>query len=436
MTSMIAPATPMAAYRDAAGMSYLTQNADQFPREVLNRMIALDPDQYRLLTILDVYGKAGRTKLNTRAPEVTEHPYKYEWYGNAPSATYIELTATCAVGDATITVSAADAKRVTNFQNLICSESGESLRVKLASADAFPSSTTIGVLRSVGGTPAQEMAAGTRLFLSAASRTEASADPTPTGFVPQVFYNYTGEYSKSAGATMKMMTSKQYAGWSPSQDQKLCMNDFRRELEFEALLGELEYQTASDGYIVTRTNGLFRSFSTNVVTTTAVPDWWGFCDQIWPYLRYGGGGLNGRKVKHIFCSMSWARWFDMLPGDRWTVNDPHKMMISDIDDGFRWGWQIREVVVSGVRLVIHPMPWFDDWSGSALNLAQSLVVLDSYEVGLRYRPGGRPALLPSTAGKNGRAPVNTTNEIVCYRADFGVQQTWEQSGGIWTCRGL
>ena len=62
----IAPATPAAQYRDAAGMQYLQKSTDQFKRDVLPKLIELDPDQAQLLTLLTF----GPLKS---APDVTEH---------------------------------------------------------------------------------------------------------------------------------------------------------------------------------------------------------------------------------------------------------------------------------------------------------------------------------------------------------------------------
>ncbi len=432
-----APQAPMAAYRDPAGQAFLTQDSAQFPRDVLPKMIKLNPNQYRFLTILDRFGQLGRAGRGsaTRA-EAVKHPYEYEYYGERESAFYVTLTAAAAAGDATLTMSAADAQRLTNYQNLYATDTGERLRLKLADADAFPSATTVGVLRSVGDTPAQALAAGAKLFIGGASRTEKSVDPTATGYKPEKMSNYKGEYSKAFGATLLMMNSEQYAGWGPDADHKRTLDDFRREMEIELVMSEQEYLVASDGYPVTKTKGLYSAISSNVLTTTAVPDWWGFCDEIYPMLEHGAGGINGSKVKHLFCGPAWEKFFDKLLQDKYTINDPNsKMDYDDLDKGLKWGWQIRTLTINSVTLHIHPMPWWKKVDGAALNLAQTLMVVDANHIGIRYGVGGRPALLPKR-GPGGRAPNNVTYELECIRADFGLQYDYEASHGRWTCTAL
>lgn len=429
--SAIPPVAPIAAYRDAAGQHFLNQDSQQFPRDVLPNMIKVNPEQYRFLTVVSRFGQSGKSIVGGRkqaAPEV-QHPYQFEWYLRKELPTKVQLSAAALVGDTSLTFVAGHTSRITTGQNLVNIRTGERVRLSFASGD-IGATTVANITRSVGATPAQACNAGDEFVIMTSSRSEASADPVPIGFKPELAYNYTSESALAAGATMKMMTSKQYAGWGPDADQKAVADYFRYQLEMDLLFSELEYLTASDNYILTRTQGLVPALQTNVQVWQNTPDWPTFISLIYPYVRYGSGGVNGSRTKHLFASRSWMNWINTLPTQHVVVNDPK--VVTDEESGMTWGWQVSRLYVNGVTLILHPMYGWDEMATGALNMAQSFLIVDANHIGVRYREHGRPALLPAR-GPNGRAPNNVTYETVCWHADQGLQYDFDAAHGIVTC---
>jgi hypothetical protein len=394
-------------------------------------MIKLNPNQYRFLTVVSRMGQAGRDMPSGSPMPIVEHPYQIDWYIQKELAYTIESATSQLTTDTTFTWVAGHTARLTTYQNLRNVRTGESVRLSLTAAD-ITATTTANMLRSVGPVPAQAVLAGDKWIIEESSRTEASLDPVPTGFKPELVVNYTGESALSAGATMKMMTSKQYAGWGPDADHKLTADNFRYQLENQLLFSELEFSTATDGYPVSRPAGLMSVLQTNVQTWANVPDWPTFVNLIYPYGRYGRGGLNGSGVKHLFLSRSWTNWVDSLPNQQIVINDPNKPY-TDYESGLSWGWQVRVLIANGVKYVIHPMPHWDEFSGGALNMAQAGLVVDAYEIGVRYRDQGRVALLPARSAGGGRAPANATYETICWHADQTLQYNHEAFHGVFFC---
>jgi hypothetical protein len=410
-------------YRDVAGMNYTSQDSTQFPRDVLPNLIKVNPNQNRLLTVISRFGQS-------KGP-VVKHPYQYEWYTKGENPRTVTANAQVAVGaTSTLTFAAGHTGRLTTSQSLYNVRTGESLRLSPTAAD-IGALTAANVVRSTGATPAQQIEVGDVFVIGASIRSEASYDPSPIGQKPANSYNYTSEVSLATGATMKMMTSEQYAGWSPEAEQKEIADMFRTQIEMEYLLSELEYTLdvgAIGTYPLTKSQGILRSLTTNVQVLAATPDWPTLVNIMWPYARYGKGGFNGSKIKHVFMGRTVSNYFDTLPSNHMVVNDLHKEQNDGEDSGISWGWHVRQIVVNGVRFMLHIMDWWDDFSGGALNLAQSAVVLDANHIGVRYREGGRVTLMPAR-GPHGRAPNNVNYETACWRADSGPQLDFEASAG-------
>jgi hypothetical protein len=426
--SSIPPLPPVATYRDPAGMAILNQNADLFPPDVLSNIIKVNPEQYRFLTVVSRFGQNGKG-------ETIRHPYQYDWVVQRENATKATINATVAVGGTTLTFVAGDTSRLTTSQNLRNTRTGETVRLSFASAD-ITSTTTANVVRSVGAIAAQEMLAGDELVILGSSRTEASADPVPTGIVPTRANNYVSELSRTSGATLAMMNSDQYGGWSPKGDALNVADLFRADVENELLFSEQEYLVASDGYPLTRTQGLISALSTNVQTLTSTPDWPTFLNVMYPSVRYGKGGVYGSRIKHLFVSNSWARWFDSLPQQHIVVNDPHTKQVDGLDSGISWGWQVRKVLLSGCYLMIHVMPHWDDYTGAALNMAQAALCIDANHIGVRYKPQGQIKPLPARSAGGGRAPVNVTYETSCWHFWGGLVYDFEAAHSLTYCTTL
>lgn len=415
----VASQAPIASYRDTAGMNYVSQDALQFPRDVLPSMVKLNPEQYRFLTVATRFGQS-------KGP-VVEHPYEFQWYLQRELPYSVTLAASATDSGTTLTYAAGNTARLTTAQNLVNTRTGESVRLSLTAAD-ITATTTANIIRSTGAIAAQAMLSGDVLAILGSTRTEASADPVPIGFKPELTSNYTVELALAAGATHKIKTSSQYAGWSPDADQKLVGDYFRYQVEVELLLGEQEYSIATDNYPVTRTNGLMRTLTSNVQTLSSTPDWFSFINLAYPNIRYGQGGIYGRNIKHLFVSRSVGNWIDSLPTQHVVVNDI--MSTADGENsGITWGWAVKVLNVNGCMLHIHRMPWWDEFSGGALNLAQAALFVDPNHIGVRYRKEGRIGLLPAR-GPNGRAPNNVTYETVCWHFDGGLQYDFEAAHGV------
>lgn len=413
--SVIAPAPPIASYRDAAGQAYLTQDALQFPRNVLPAMVKDNPDQARFLSIVSFFGQS-------KGPVVT-HPYEFEWYRQRELPWSIVVGAAVAAGSTTVTVTAGHGLRCYKGQQLRNTRTGEVIRASFTEADITTSSLA-NVVRSVGATADQAMRAGDILVPIGAARTEASSDPQPIGFKPELTSNYTSELAASAGSTHKIKTSDQYAGWGPDADQKLVGDFFRMQVENHLLFSEQEYGTGPDGYPITNTAGLMSVMTTNVQTLSSTPDWAQFINIIYPYIKYGQGGIYGRNVKHAFVSRSVQNWINTLPTQHVVVNDPHK----GNSDGIEWGWYLNSLRIGKFKLILHEMPHWDEWSGGALNMAQAMVIVDANHIGVRLRKEGAIGLLPAR-GPNGRAANNVTYDQVCWHFDGGLQYDLETAHG-------
>lgn len=425
--SPIPPLPPVSTYRDPAGMAILNQDANLFPPDVLPNIIKVSPDQYRFLTVVSRFGQAAKKRVDIR------HPYQYDWVVQRDNPTKVTLNAAAPLGtETTLTFAAGHTARLTTGNNLRCVRTGESIRLSLTAAD-ITATTAANIVRSVGATPAQALVVGDEFVIMGSSRTEASADPTPTGILPTRASNYVSELSRSSGATLAMMNSDQYGGWSPKGDALAVADMFRADVENELLFSEQEYLVASDGYPLTRTAGLISSLSTNVQTLTSTPDWPTFLNVMYPSVRYGKGGIKGNKIKHIFCSNSWARWFDALPQQHIVVNDPQAKQVDGIDSGISWGWQVRKVLVSGCYLMIHVMPDWDELSGGALNMAQALLCVDANHLGVAYKPQGQIKPLPARSAGGGRAPVNVTYETSCWHFWGGLVYDFEAAHSLTFC---
>jgi hypothetical protein len=417
MPGIVAPA---AMYRDTTGMQTLNQTADQFPRNVLPKLIEVNPDQSRLLTVLHMLG--GQTD------QQVDHPFKYEWYIQDPIPYDVEASgAVASPATTTIPLVAGHNKRITGGQKLMNTRTGEIVRVPEASG--FSGNDVQNVVRAFGTTAAQAINAGDRFLILPSTRSEVGVDPSPVGFNQRSQFNYLEEVSLAAGASFRMLGAKQYAGWQFDREQKKVADHFRAQMDKNLLLGQLKYDTdATTSTIVTATQGLLPSITTNIDSFPTVPSWETFQRIIRPYVLHGDSGRYGSKKRHCFVSPAWMRWASTLPSNMLRMNLPGKLTNNDEENGFSFGWYVSELDVNNVRLFLHVVDWWDDYSDptSQYDFANLFVVVDKAHVGVRYYKNGGVKLL------KGRQPNNVMSELVAWHALYGFQLNNEASCGYFT----
>lgn len=404
----IAPVTPATAYRDAAGMNYLDQTSTQFPRDVHPALIQLNPNTGRFGTTFRMFGKA-------QGEDVT-HPFQFEHYWQRERPLHVKLAAAALVGDTTITLESGDVNKITNGQILINLRTGERIRTALAAADAFSGATITNVVRSYGSTAAQAMNNGDVLMIGPVLRSEASVDPQPVGWRQDNVTGYLTEISAATGATMRMMNSVQYAGWSWKEEQKMVAEEFKRQLDVLILFSELDTRTDTDGYHSSTSRGFFEATQTNVRQLDTVPDAATLFKALQPFGRYGRGGRDGNGLKHIFCAPAWSDLFNTFPSNMIRLNNPES--VKDVEGGMAFGWTVSRLNANGVEYVIHPVSWWGDYGEvGQFQLANMLIVIDMNHCGLRYGKNRHIRLLPK------RSPNNVTYDQACWYGD--VSPVWE-----------
>lgn len=403
-------------------MQILNQAATQFPRNVLAKLISLNPDQSRLLTVSHMIG--------TQTAQDVDHPYQFEWFVQRPRARHVEAAAAALVGDTSITLVAGHQARLTSGQKLQNTRTGEIIRLPIAAGTPFSGTTVIQNLeRSAGTTPAAAVNAGDKFLILPSVRTEVSPDPTPQGFAPESRSNYLEETSKSAGASFRMQHAKQYAGWSFTHEQQEIADEYRMEMDRNLLVGELAYTAdPTDTYIYTTTQGLLPSITTNVDALPAVPDWPTFQRIIRPHIMLGSGGRYGTKRKHALVSPAWMQWARSLPTAHINFDVPMKLQDTEEDGGFSFGWNVTQLNVNNVRLFLHVVDWWEDFgeAGSPYDYKNLFVVLDKNHIGVRYYKNGGVKLM------KGRQANNVMTENVCWHSMYGFQLTAQESCGYFT----
>lgn len=406
----IAPATPAAQYRDAAGMQYLQKSTDQFKRDVLPKLIELDPDQAQLLTLLTF----GPLKS---APDVTEHPFKFEHFFQRPRAMHVTVAAQALVGATTVTLASGDVNKLTGGMVLYNNRTKE--RIRIPSSTGFSGATIQNVERAIGSNPAAQMEIGDTLIILNSVRSESEADPTPLGYSQDSVYNYLNETSLATGATLRMQNTDLYAGWNYSMEQKQIANAFREQMDRALWFSDLDQITDPvTGYNRTHTRGFDAAITTNYQTLSGVPDWPQFCSLIRPYMRYGQGGLHGKKLKHAFVAPAWMNWAQQLPTNHVSLNYP--IRVQSASEGYDFGWFVSSLNVNGQRLMLHEVTWWGDYPETANRMA----IVDPSHFGIRYGKNRHVQLASQ------RADNNTFTDLKCWYADFGVQNDLEAAHGL------
>lgn len=414
----IAPVTPATAYRDAAGMNYLDQTSTQFPRDVHKQLIQLNPNTGRLGTTFKMFGKAQNDDV--------EHPFQFEHYWQRERPLHVTVSGTVAdPATTTITLASGDVNKITNGQILIVERTGERLRTALAVADAFSGATITNVVRSYGATPAQALLDGDRLLIGPVVRSEASVDPQPIGWRQDNVTGYLTEVSLATGATMRMMNSIQYAGWSWKEEQKMVAEEFKRQMDFLTLFSELDTRTDTDGYHTSTSRGFFEVTQTNVRTLDSVPDWPTLQQALRPFGRYGNGGRDGKALKHCFISPAWSDLIGSYSSTMLRLNNVES--VKDQEKGITFGWNVSRLNSGGVEYVLHVVPWWGDYGQvGPFQLANMFLVIDMNHCGHRFGKNRHVRLLPK------RAANNVNQDAACWYADFSPVWELEAANGYMT----
>lgn len=330
--------------------------------------------------------------------------YQPQWMEKDVLPPFFELGATMNPGDTTITVATDHWKRMSAGYVFRHPTSKERIRV-----DTDPTTTSVVVRRSIGGTTAGTYAAGERFYLAGVAYEDGQDTPRAIHVIETLKYTNCQIFRTPLNLTGRSLNTDFYSGndWENEKFEKKI--EHMRAIEYAGFYGVRDSFSGSK-HLITMTDGLESRIVSKVWgMNLADLSWALICDLAREALQWGKGGYwsGGQRLKY---------WFVPAVVLNKIAEVVHPQVFYDPGEEITLGVTVKYLLTPLGKLALVHTPMLDEISqmASGGTLADSFIV-DLNHVMLRPHQGRDTRLLDNRQGNGLDA------QIAEYFTDAGFQ---------------
>ena len=207
-------------------------------------------------------GEAPLTALLSKLSSEGTDDYQFHWFEKALPTQRFQLNANVAQGATSMVLKTAggnDEYKFWKAGHLFMHENtGE---IALVTAD--PSSNTISITKGWGEVNDTGWNANDYIVIIGTVYAEGASAPTPIGYAPDYYYNYTQIFRDTLGITRTAKKTRLRTGDAYEEAKRECLQFHSIQLEKAFIFGN-RYATTSGGQRISSTRGILKWISTNV----------------------------------------------------------------------------------------------------------------------------------------------------------------------------